>query len=112
MICESCRTKEVERDGFCSWHGPFNDRIICDDCVFEERGRGNTNAAVKRPMSQADLEHAIASIEAAQKNLATIDGFLGRDPAGANRNADVVLGFRQARPVYEALLGVLRGMRA
>jgi hypothetical protein len=117
-ICAKCQTKPVEPDGFCFHYGPYDPASsgsgpwLCDDCVFEERMRsaGQGVPALKPAMTQDQIRGAIETIETSIRNLTVFEGFKARDPSGACRDIDSLsLTPREARPVLEALLTVLRG---
>ncbi len=112
-ICVTCKRNEVEADGWCHHYGPYFDRLMCDECVFKERV-GNASGAprIRGPMTREELDTAIEIATIAGRNLTVIQGFKCRDPGGACRDIDDLrLSSREAKPVIDALLMVLRDKR-
>lgn len=103
--CAVCK-KEIETDGFCSWHGPFLEQWLCDDHVHELRTRGQ-ELRPKEPMTRDQVVHAMSTMEGALKNMAMIDGVAARDASGASRGFELSLTYRQSRPIIKAILDVL-----
>lgn len=104
--CAVCK-KEIEPDGFCSWHGPLLEQWLCDTHVHELRTRGQ-ELRLKDPMTREAVEHAIGTMELALKNMAMIDAVSARDASGANRGFELSLTWKQSRPIIKAILDVLK----
>jgi hypothetical protein len=104
--CAVCQ-KEIESDGFCSWHGPLQEQWLCDDHVQDTRLRGQ-EVKPKSPMNREAVEHAIATMEGALRNMAMIDAVSARDASGASRGFELSLTYKQSRPIIRAILDVLR----
>jgi hypothetical protein len=111
-ICEICKTKQVEDNGFCARYGKYNRDMpveqrkwMCDDCVFQIRWQAAQGAPpLKPPMTRRQVEEAIGAADVAAGNLTLFEGFKARDPSGACRDIDYLhLTYREARPVLDAL---------
>src|SRR5271166_1353174 len=108
MDCCAVCSKQIEEDGFCAWHGPLENRWLCNDHVHELRMRGNQDAPPKSPMTREAVELAIRTTEGALMNLAMIDAIAARDASGATRGFELSLTWKQSRPIIKAILEVLK----
>jgi hypothetical protein len=104
--CVTCN-KQIEADGFCSWHGPLHEQWLCDDHVHELRSRGQ-ELRPKQPMTREAVETAIAITEGALRNMAMIDEIKARDASCCTRGFELSLTWRQSRPIIKAILDVLK----
>jgi hypothetical protein len=107
VVCQQCKRKPVETDGFCSWHGAFYDMWACDDCIHEMRSRGQLTR-IPTLITEDDARHAITVAELAQRNMAMITALVAQDASGANRSVELGLTFRESRVVFEAIKTVLK----
>lgn len=104
--CAVCK-KDIEPEGFCSWHGPVQEQWLCDDHVHQARLHGQ-EIRPKAPMTREAVETAISITEGALRNMAMIDQITARDASGASRGFELSLTYKQSRPIIKAILDVLR----